>query len=602
MKGWSFPYHTRENRRRAPLAGAHRSSRELGKSAQKPRLPLHFWLVLMLAVAVLASCLGGVAAASGTSSVAPGALSAPANGTSSVPGRYIVVFKEGVTPGSAAVDIAKKYEVRLARLYSTALKGFAGTISESQVLSLRQDPRIKWIEPDLVVTAADQSVPTGVDRIDADASVYPINGADEADLAEVVVAVIDSGIDLDHPDLNVDRELSVSFDSRYPGDPDDESGHGTHVAGIIGAKDNEIGVVGVAPGVKLVTVRVLGPDGSGYLSDVISGIDYVTAHASPEAGNISIANLSLGTIGVSSIFQAALQASVAAGVLYTVAAGNEAVDVYGKDGRLGTRDDRIPAAYPEVATISALADSDGKPGGLGPATSAGSDDSFAQFSNYSRSVIASNPVSSPGAAIDLIMPGVDILSTYPGGTYAVMSGTSMAAPHAAGLAALYVATHGRATDAEGVYAIRQALIDTGKTQNGPFGLTTLNDRDRNWERLGWAGSPDTTAKVMYVSSISWEAGKKYLKAIVTVRCDSNDNGSADDSDAVLPGTAVSFVLARNGTQVASWTNVLTDSSGQATFQYKSPRVGTYEGTVTNLSLSGYVWDQSLGVTKSTYVR
>gem|GEM_PF-6868795 len=358
----------------------------------------------------------------------------------------------------------------------------------------------------------------------------------------------------------------------------------------------------MAPGVKLVAVRVLGPDGSGYLSDVISGIDYVTQHASPETGNISVANLSLGTIGVSSTFQAALQASVAAGVLYTVAAGNEAVDVYGKDGRFGNSDDRIPAAYPEVATISALADSDGKPGGLGPATSGGNDDSFAQFSNYSRSVIASNPVSSPGAAIDLIMPGVDILSTYLDGNYAVMSGTSMAAPHAAGLAALYVATHGRATNAEEVYTIRQALIDTGKTQNGPFGLATLNDRDSNWERLGWAGLPDTTAKLMYVSSISWQAGKNYLTAVVTVRYDSNNSGTADSSDAALPGAAVSFVLARNGVQVTSWANVLTNSNGQAAFQYKSPRAGMYEGTVTNLSLSGYVWNQSLGVTKSTYVR
>jgi len=132
-----------------------------------------------------------------------------------------------------------------------------------------------------------------------------------------------------------------------------------------------------------------------------------------------------------------------------------------------------------------MADSDGQPGGTGGPTSYGDDDSFASLSNFSNSVIADNPVNSTGAAIDLLAPGVSIYSTYKNGGYATMSGTSTASPHAAGLAALYIAENGRATDANGVYAIRQALIDSGITQDDPRGLTTLNDPDSNWENIGY---------------------------------------------------------------------------------------------------------------------
>jgi len=206
------------------------------------------------------------------------------------------------------------------------------------------------------------------------------------------------------------------------------------------------------------------------------------------AGQIELANMSLGVTGTSSSFRTAIKKSVAAGIVYVVAAGNDGKDVYGSDGVFGTDDNFIPAAYPEVAAISAMADSDGQPGGLGSSTSYGSDDSFASLSNFSRTVIADNPVISPGAAIDLLMPGISIYSTNMGGGYTTKSGTSMASPHAAGLAALYITVNGRATDAAGVYAIRQALIDSGVVQNSDRGLAHLNDPDANWENIGWAGT------------------------------------------------------------------------------------------------------------------
>jgi PKD repeat protein len=202
-----------------------------------------------------------------------------------------------------------------------------------------------------------------------------------------------------------------------------------------------------------------------------------------------VANMSLGGQGTSSSLQTAIQKCVGKGVVVVVAAGNSGADVYGSDGVFGTSDDYIPAAYKEVATISALCDTDGKPGGLGSATSYGKDDSFATFSNYSKNVVSGNPVTSDGKAIDLILPGVNIYSTYKSGGYATASGTSMASPHAAGLAAMYIVKNGRANGSSGVYAIRQALIDAGKAQtDSDYGLINGGDPDPNKEKLGWAGN------------------------------------------------------------------------------------------------------------------
>ena len=203
--------------------------------------------------------------------------------------------------------------------------------------------------------------------------------------------------DVDHPDLNV--VVGTHFYTVTTGPPskrgeyedddyDDTHGHGTHVAGTVAALDNSLGVVGVAPGARLWAVRVFDKRGTGSISKIIKGVDWVTERA----GTIEVANMSLGTHGISEALQNAIKDSVDAGVVYVVAAGNYSEDVYGDDGIFGTEDDMIPAAYPEVAAISALADSDGKPGG----------DSYAGFSNYSNSVVQGNPVDSPGLAIDLL--------------------------------------------------------------------------------------------------------------------------------------------------------------------------------------------------------
>lgn len=202
------------------------------------------------------------------------------------------------------------------------------------------------------------------------------------------------------------------------------------MAGIAAAKDNSIGVVGIAPGARLWAIKVLDSNGAGSISDIIAGIDYVTAHSN----EIDVVNLSFGCECSSSALDAAINNAVNAGVVFVVAAGNDHKDASSFS----------PARNPNVIAVSAMADSDGECGGQGSSTKYGDDDTFASFSNY-------------GEAVDIVAPGVGILSTYIDGNYAQLSGTSMAAPHVAGSIALYESSHPGATPAQ----VKAALVDGG---------------------------------------------------------------------------------------------------------------------------------------------
>lgn len=463
---------------------------------------------------------------SGNQTGAEGAVSsaAPERQSEVIPSQYIVVLNEQVQNVSeTARGLAKQADAEVRHLYRHALKGFSAQMSEQAAEQLSNRPNVAYVEQDRTMHAHEQTLPTGVDRIQADQNSTASEGSVDAD-----IAILDTGVDLDHPDLNVNTEGSKDFSGK--GTPDDGNGHGTHVAGISAAVDNTIGVVGVAPGARIWAVKVLDDGGSGALSDIIAGVEYVTEHAT----EIEVANMSLGGEGQSTSFRTAIQNSVNAGVLYTVSAGNSSMDVYGNDGNLGKGNDYMPAAYPEVATISAMADEDGQAGGTGESTSYGEDDSFASFSNYSRSVVSSNPVNSPGAAIDLILPGVDIYSTSDGDGYETMSGTSMSSPHAAGLAALHIAANGRdenddgSVDQNDVYDIRQVLIDAGVNQDSDDGLTVQDDPDNNPEPLGWAedavtGNPPTA---------SWAnpAEDDTVSGTITLQIDASD---VEDEEGTL---------------------------------------------------------------------
>jgi subtilisin family serine protease len=271
----------------------------------------------------------------------------------------------------------------------------------------------------------------------------------------VDVAVIDTGIDLTHPDLNVYTAGAKNCSTGTSAG--DGNGHGTHVSGTIGALDNGIGVVGMAPGARVWPVRVLNNQGSGTFSAIVCGIDYVTAHAS----QIEVASMSLGGGGSDDhncgntngdAMHKAICSSVAAGVTYVVAAGNETDDAA----------NHVPAAYDEVITVSALADFNGVPGGgAAPTCRTDVDDTFADFSNY-------------GADVDIIAPGVCILSTWKGGGYNTISGTSMATPHVSGAAALYKANNPGASPSQ----VKSSLQATGTTD-----WNNADDHDSTKEKL-----------------------------------------------------------------------------------------------------------------------
>ena len=315
------------------------------------------------------------------------------------PATHIIVFKEGVNPESVTEDLVNKHALGRRFTYRHALQGAAVVVPSGRFQALSRDPRIAYIEENRVMHLHVQSVPTGIDRIDTEQNATAkIDGVN--DLMDVDIAVIDTGIDIDHPDLNVYKYASCtgnpSSGSCVEGDSsaNDIEGHGSHVAGTAAAIDNVSGVVGVAPGARLWAVKVFPDHGQAWASILIAGIDYVTANAS----EIEVANMSLGFDGTVTSVNTAVSNSVAAGIVYTVSAGNEAQDVANVS----------PAGNPDVITVSALADFDGQPGGLGsggwsfgaPASCTENvDDSFACFSNY-------------GTGVDIMAPGVNVLSTY----------------------------------------------------------------------------------------------------------------------------------------------------------------------------------------------
>ncbi len=432
--------------------------------------------------------------------------------------RYIVVLKKSVSePGNVAAKHEREHDAKVDHVYRHALKGYSAALSRRRLAALRADERVARVEADATVTATAQTVPTGVNRIQGALNdTANIDGLD--DRVDADIAIVDSGVDLDHPDLNVvasaDCVASGVGAGCGPGG-DDDNGHGTHVAGVAAAKDNSLGVVGVAPGARLHAVKVLDGSGAGSMSSVIAGADWVRARASA----IDVVNISLGGSGYSFAGHTAVQSLVEAGVVVVTSAGNGRKDVYGADGVFGTSDDVQPAAFPESMTVSALADFDGRRGGLNDVAyqlrdcTEDKDDSFACFSNHSNFVVGGHPVASPGKAIDLVLPGVAIYSTYKDAGYATASGTSAAAPHGAGLVALRVAARGRASDARGVYRIRQALVDAGQPMSGINGFTRLDDPDSNHENVGWALrdvvlTARHSGKVLDVAGVSRDNGAR----------------------------------------------------------------------------------------------
>lgn len=298
-------------------------------------------------------------------------------------------------------------------------------LDEKQVEVLKKDPNIKNVEPNIEFKASAQTIPWGISRVQAiDAHRYNYTGKG------VRVAVLDSGIDSRHSDLNVSGGYSVFNDSPYS----DGNGHGTHVAGTIAALDNSIGVKGVAYNVDLYAVKVLNSYGSGSLSGIAKGIEWSIKN------NMNIINMSLGTSSHSSILKDWCDLAYNSGLLVVAAAGNSG-------NATGVGDTvEYPARYSSVMAVAAT-DSSNRRGSF----------------------------SSHGPAIEIAAPGVDIYSTYPNNRYTTMSGTSMACPHIVGSAALVWGANPRLTNVQ----VRESLVRTarrlGDTNHYGSGLVQVLD-------------------------------------------------------------------------------------------------------------------------------
>lgn len=447
------------SRKPVPVAaGAHRNT---GTAAPPPVMTSRFRRFVGGLAALSLALAGGLVAA------------APSAGAEKEQ-RYIVVLKDGaVDAGTAAATQRGSYGLSVSTVYRAAVSGYAATMTASVAARLAADPGVDFVtvarvfeEPQAPEPAA-QLAPLWWLRIGGTASATE-PGAD-SDSGGVNVAVIDSGIDGSHPDLNVRGGIDCSTGSPVKVDPTDGVGHGTFVAGVIGAKDNTEGVIGAAPGTPLWSVRVV--NDAGVISEemLICAIDWVTATRQDDDpdNDIQVANISIGGPGTETAgcgrgtdpMHYAICRSIEAGVVYAVAAGNSGQDIA----------TTVPATYDEVLTATAMADFDGKPAGLeAPVCGAEDwsavgqlDDGPAFFSNYASE--------SGDQAHTIAGPGVCVTSTAPGG-YSVAHGTSFASPAVAGSVALCIGTGVCEGSGEDVMSQFLDITASYNEENGEFGF------------------------------------------------------------------------------------------------------------------------------------
>ena len=333
-----------------------------------------------------------------------------------IPGKYVVVYNntgvkraariaslsgnavistENVVALTKEVLASSNIEMRTPSFtYASALKGVAIELTDAEAVELAKSPAVKGVYPDMMVnfglpvavvtgkptTPVAQSIPWGITRI----------GGSTSGLGKTAW-IIDTGIDMNHPDLNVSQTKGKNFVTTGAL-PEDDNGHGTHCAGIVGALNNNLGVIGVAAGATVVPIKVLNRRGSGAYSAIIAGVNYVSDNAQPG----DAVNMSLGG-PIYTPLDVAILAMAAKGIKVALAAGNESQDANNVSPA------RINGT--NIYTISAM----------------GTGDLWASYSNFG------NP------PVDYCAPGSGIYSTYKGDTYATLSGTSMATPHVCGI-------------------------------------------------------------------------------------------------------------------------------------------------------------------------
>ena len=362
--------------------------------------------------------------------LAAGVLSVPAAAEQST-ASVIVLVDHGVSPEAIGAAVTNVQGGHVGRVFDHALGGFQLDAPANSIEAIRQTPGVRAIVPDQTFRLSDVAG-MGFFRIGVDASVNDSQGPFRG--ASTRIATIDSGIDITHPDLAPHLDLAHSYNCVGSGVPEDDNGHGTHVAGIAAAAFNSdgFGVVGVAPEASIVALKAFDANGNGTTSSIVCALDHL-AQVTTSTPMPTVVNMSFGDTGtdsqchdgdVTDVLHEALCSVVDAGkaagvpVIPVAAAGNDNADA----------SNTIPAVFHDVITVSAFSDADGKPGGLAGCPyitmefNWECDDTIASFSNW-------------GSAISVTAPGVDIYSDYPPNDFASLSGTSMAAPHVSGVIA-----------------------------------------------------------------------------------------------------------------------------------------------------------------------
>ena len=457
---------------------------------------------------------------------------------------YIVTLEENQS--GRAENFAEDTGGDVVHVYEGALTGFAVELVPQAADALRRVDRVLSVEEDQPAEADAQTTPTGVDRVaepDIRSATIPNLGIDQVDDARVNanIAVLDTGV-ADHPDLDLVSQIDCTR-AGCPSGGDDRNGHGTHVAGTAAAIDNGFGVVGVASGARISSVKVLGDNAGGYFSDIIAGIDWATERP----GTIDVINMSLSGRGHLDSLDRAIDNAVGAGIAVVVAAGNNS----------GGALDVIPANHPDVLAVSALADTNGVSGG-GRGYCSGSDDRLATISNF-------------GPNIDVIAPGACILSTLPGG-YGTKTGTSMAAPHVAGAAAL-LAANGRS-----VAAIRSTILGEG---------------NYNWIDTSGDGRKEP---LLDVSGPAFTVDGAGSLSTTTTTTSSSTSTSTTSTSTTSTSTSTTSPTATSTTLAPTTTTVLSGGNRPptATADYECRRLGCrFDGSASSDSdgsVRSYEWD------------
>jgi subtilisin family serine protease len=522
------------------------------------------WRALAIVGAVAAAAVVTVTIVGGPASAQEGEVLG-ADAANVVSDQYIVVLKDNAMGTSAvrgkASSLTSAHKGRMNQVYSSALRGFSATLTAQEARRLAADPSVAFVQQDSIVKAVGTEAPTpsyGLDRIDQ--RNLPLNNSYTfpTTATNVHAYIIDTGIRLTHNDFG--GRASTGFDAVDGGSADDCNGHGTHVSGTVGGSS-----FGVAKGVQLVAVRVLDCTGSGAISQVIAGVDWVTANAIKPA----VANMSLGG-GANAALDAAVTNSINSGVSYAVAAGNENANACNSS----------PARVPGAITIGSTTNTDAR----------------SSFSNI-------------GSCVDVFAPGSNITSAWFTSNSATntISGTSMASPHAAGAAALIVsanpsftpvqvrdklvvdATSGVVTGAGTGSPNRLLFVNNAATPPPTGGTTVFTDTFETakgwttnasgtdtattgaWER----GDPDPTSSGVGLQQGTTISGSNDL---VTGRAAGTGPGASDVDGGVTSAQSPAIALPAGGTLTLSFSWYLAHLSNATNADFFRVSVVTANAT------------------------